>query len=166
MIIWVWESCPCNGSQNLPMGSMLQPRNKTTKQMVHQPQFTLSQNLAGKVIATIFWDAKDIWLTEYLPCGQTIFGQCYSNVWTIYELLSLQKGADRSQKISYSKITMTECIPGTCQLAVEHNRLKVLPHPPYSPDLTPSIHLLLPNLKKELSRTHFWLMIPRIAVKR
>ncbi|XP_071093101.1 histone-lysine N-methyltransferase SETMAR-like [Haliotis cracherodii] len=46
----------------------------------------------------------------------------------------------------------------TCRLAVaavKRNRFKVLPHPPYSPDLAPSDYFLFPNLKKKLRGRHF-----------
>ncbi|XP_017794503.1 PREDICTED: uncharacterized protein LOC108576094 [Habropoda laboriosa] len=35
---------------------------------------------AGKVMASIFWDAKGILLVNYLPRGRTITGQYYSNL--------------------------------------------------------------------------------------
>ncbi|XP_048253205.1 histone-lysine N-methyltransferase SETMAR-like [Haliotis rufescens] len=46
----------------------------------------------------------------------------------------------------------------TCRLAVaavKRNGFKVLPHPPYSPDLAPSDYFLFPNFKKELRGRHF-----------
>jgi hypothetical protein len=35
---------------------------------------------AGKVMATIFWDAQRILLTDYLPRGQTITGSYYAQL--------------------------------------------------------------------------------------
>lgn len=35
---------------------------------------------AGKVMASVFWDAKGILLIDYLPTGQTITGQYYANL--------------------------------------------------------------------------------------
>ena len=39
---------------------------------------------------------------------------------------------------------------------VERNRYGLIPHPVYSPDLTPSDYFLFPNLKKDIRGRHFW----------
>ena len=39
--------------------------------------------------------------------------------------------------------------------AVERNGYEIIPHPAYSPDLTPSNFFLFPNLKKDIPELHF-----------
>ena len=39
--------------------------------------------------------------------------------------------------------------------AVERNGYEIIPHPAYSPDLTPSDFFLFPNLKKDIRGLHF-----------
>ena len=41
---------------------------------------TKQQSNNGKVMASVFWDAKGILLLDYLPTGQTITGQYYANL--------------------------------------------------------------------------------------
>ena len=38
---------------------------------------------------------------------------------------------------------------------VERNGYKLIPHPAYSPDLSPSDYFLFPNLKKDIRGCHF-----------
>ena len=39
--------------------------------------------------------------------------------------------------------------------AVERNGYELIPHPGYSPDLSPSDYFLFPNLKKDIRGRHF-----------
>ena len=46
----------------------------------------------------------------------------------------------------------------TCKIAmdaVERNGYKLIPHPTYSPDLSPCDYFLFPNLKKDICGRHF-----------
>ena len=46
----------------------------------------------------------------------------------------------------------------TCKIAmdaVERNGYELIPHPTYSPDLTPSDYFVFPNLKKDICGRHF-----------
>ena len=46
----------------------------------------------------------------------------------------------------------------TCKIAmdaIERNVYKLIPLPPYSPDLAPSDYFLFPNLKKDIRGRHF-----------
>ena len=40
--------------------------------------------------------------------------------------------------------------------AVERNGYELIPHPAYSPNLSPSDFYLFPNLKKDIRECHFW----------
>ncbi|XP_048253216.1 histone-lysine N-methyltransferase SETMAR-like [Haliotis rufescens] len=45
-----------------------------------RPKKFKTQPSAGKVMATIFWDTKGVLLIDYLPRGQTITGEYYSDL--------------------------------------------------------------------------------------
>ena len=67
------------------MGPLLYPRNKTAvKQWKYAesspPKKPKAVRLVGKVMASVFWDAKGILLIDYLPSSQTIMGQYYANL--------------------------------------------------------------------------------------
>ncbi|XP_071109085.1 protein GVQW3-like [Haliotis cracherodii] len=49
-----------------------------------------------------------------------------------------------------------KCLSDDQKAVLKRNGFKVLPHPPYSPDLAPSDFFLFPNLKKKLCGRHFW----------
>ena len=44
------------------------------------PKKTKSIASAGKVMASVFWDAKGILLIDYFEKGRTITGEYYSNL--------------------------------------------------------------------------------------
>jgi hypothetical protein len=46
------------------------------------PKKTRSVPSAGKVIASVFWDAESILFIDYLEKGKTITGEYYSNLLT------------------------------------------------------------------------------------
>ena len=46
------------------------------------PKKTRSVPSAGKVMASVFWDAEGIWFFVYLEKGKTITGEYYSNLLT------------------------------------------------------------------------------------
>jgi hypothetical protein len=46
------------------------------------PKKTVSVPSAGKVIASVFWDAEGILFIDYLEKGKTITGEEYSNLLT------------------------------------------------------------------------------------
>ncbi|XP_071092643.1 histone-lysine N-methyltransferase SETMAR-like [Haliotis cracherodii] len=121
-----------------------------------RPKKYKTQPSACKVVATIFWDTKGVLLIDYLPCGQTITGEYYSD---LLDRLRTAILAKRRGKITKGVLLQHEnARVHTCRLAVaavKRNGFKVLPHPPYSPDLAPSDYFLFPNLKKELHGRHF-----------
>ena len=93
---------------------------------------------AGKVMASIFWDAKGILLIDYLPKGQTITGEYYSNL-----LDQLQQAIEEKRPgLTKKKIILHQnnARPHTSLLSmtkIRQLKYDLLPHPPYSPDLAP-----------------------------
>lgn len=111
---------------------------------------------AGKVMASVFWDARGIIFIDYLQKGKTINGEYYANL--------LQRLSDEIKKkrphLAKKKVLFHQdnAPVHTSVIAVAKiNELKfeLLPHAPYSPDLAPSDYFLFPNLKKWLGGKRF-----------
>jgi histone-lysine N-methyltransferase SETMAR len=115
------------------------------------------QKSAGKVMATVFWDAEGIIMVDYLEKGKTVSGEYYA--------LLLGQLRDRLKEIRRGKVTkgvllLQDNAPAhnsnIAKLAVADCGYELLPHPPYSPDMAPSDYYLFPNLKLNLG-AQFWL---------
>ena len=116
------------------------PKNKT------QPS-------AGKVMATVFWDAKGVIMLDFLPKRSTITGVYYANL-----LDQLRTAIHEKRQGKLSKSVLLQQDNHTCKVAmdaVERNGYELIPHPAYSPDLAPSNFFLFPNLKKDIRGLHF-----------
>ena len=67
---WVHYYEPENKAQSHQWVGPVSPRPKKFK----------TQPSAGKVMATVFWDAKSIIMLDFLPKGSTITGVYYANL--------------------------------------------------------------------------------------
>ena len=136
---WVHYYEPENKAQSRQWVGPGSPRPKKFK----------TQPSAGKVMATVFWDAKGIIMLDFLPKRSTLTGVYYANLLdqlrtTIREKLrgKLSKGVLLQQdnaRVHTCKVAMD---------AVERNGYELIPHPAYSPDLAPNDFFLFPNLKR------------------
>jgi len=93
---------------------------------------------AGKVMCTIFWDRKGVILLDYLEPGQTINCDCYIAMLT---KLKAQISRVRPEKKTVFLLQHVTARPHTSLKTTEHIvnlGWTVIPHPPYSLDLTPS----------------------------
>ena len=112
---------------------------------------------AGKVMATVFWDAKGIIMLDFLPKRSTITGMSYAN---LLDQLRTTFHEKHQGKLSKGVLLQQDNVRvHTCKVAmdaVERNRYELIPHPAYSPDLAPSDFFLFPNLKKDIRGLHFW----------
>ena len=106
---------------------------------------------AGKVMATVFWDAQGVIMTDFLEPGQTINKGYYSA-----ELVKLREEVKKKRRGKISKgvlLLQDNAPPHAAQVSVATARdcgFELLPHPPYSPDLAPSDFYLFPLLKESL----------------
>ena len=111
---------------------------------------------AGKVIASVFWDAKGIVFIEYLQKGETINGEYYAKL--LKELRQAIK-SKRPGKLTKGVLLHQDNAPAHKSLvamsAVHDCGFELIDHPPYSPDLAPSDYFLFPNLKKHLARKRY-----------
>uniref|UniRef100_A0A3Q0S4N0 Uncharacterized protein n=1 Tax=Amphilophus citrinellus TaxID=61819 RepID=A0A3Q0S4N0_AMPCI len=94
---------------------------------------------AGKVMVSIFWDAKCIMFIDYLQKGHTVSGEYYANL-----LRQLRKVLFHQDNAPAHKSVLA--MDAVCDCGFE-----LVDHPPYSPDLAPSDYFLHPNMKKHLA---------------
>ncbi|XP_076667941.1 histone-lysine N-methyltransferase SETMAR-like [Andrena cerasifolii] len=106
---------------------------------------------AGKVMASVFWDARGIILIDYLQRGKTINGEYYAN---LLQRLSEEIKEKRPQLATKKALLHQDNAPVHTSVItmakINELKFELLPHAPYSPDLTPSDYFLFPNLKKWL----------------
>ena len=138
-----------------------EPENKAqSRQWVgpgsHRPKKFKTQPSAGKVMATVFWDAKGVIILDFLPKRSTITGVYYAN---LLDQLRTAIREKRRGKLSKGVLLQQDnARVHTCKVAmdaVEPNGYEFIPHPAYSPDLAPSDFFLFPNLKKDIRGLHF-----------
>ena len=106
---------------------------------------------AGKVPASVFWDAKGIVFINYLQKGKTINGEYYAKL--LRELQQAIK-SKRPGKLTKGVLLHQDNAPAHKSLvamsAVHDCGFELIDHPPYPPDLAPSDYFLFPNLKNIL----------------
>ena len=110
----------------------------------------------GKVMATVFWDAKGILLCDYLVDQKTITGEYYANLIRKLRVAIREKRRGMLRRsvllhqdnapVHKSRIAMN---------AIATAGFEILIHPPYSPDMAPSDYHLFPKLKSYLRGRQF-----------
>ena len=121
-----------------------------------RPQKFKTQPSAGKVMATVFWDAKCVTMLDFLPKRSTITGVHYANL--LDQLITAIREKRRGKLSTNVLLQQDNARVLTCEVAmdaVEPNGYELIPHPAYSPDLVPSDFFLFLNLKKDIRGLHF-----------
>ena len=121
-----------------------------------RPKKFKTQPSAGKVMATVFWDATGVIMLDVLPKRSTITGVYYANLLDQLRTAIREKRRDKLSKDVL--LQQDNARVHTCKVAmdaVERNGYELIPHPAYSPDLAPSDFFLFPNLKKDIRGLHF-----------
>lgn len=120
------------------------------------PRKARAQSSAGKILLTVFWDARGIILTDYLEHGSTINGPYYA---LLLERLRAILRTKRRGTLTVGSLLLQDNAPAhTSDIAVRaarKNKLQLLPHPPYSPDISPCDYYLFPKLKSSLRGRHY-----------
>ena len=137
-----------------------EPDNKAHRQWVGpgspRPKKFKTQPSAGKVMATVFWDAKGVIMLDVLPKRSTITGVYYAN---LLDQLRTAIREKRRGKLSKGVLLQQDnARVHTCKVAmdaVERNGYELIPHPAYSPDLALSDFFLFSNLKKDIRGLYF-----------
>jgi len=91
---------------------------------------------AQKIMGTIFWDAEECILIEFLETGKAINAARY-----VQTLLKLRRGLRDKRPGRRVILQHDNAWPHTARLTLkktENMGWEILPHPPYSPDLAPS----------------------------
>ena len=121
-----------------------------------RPKKFKTQPSAGKVMATVFWDAKAVIIVHVLPKRSTITGVYYAN---LLDKLRTAIHEKRRGKLSKGVLLQQDnARVHTCKVAmdaVERNGYELIPHLAFSPDLAPSDFFLFQNLKKDIRGLHF-----------
>jgi len=111
---------------------------------------------AGKVMATVFWDAHGIIFVDYLKKGKTITGEYYASLLDQLKVIISEKRPHLNRKkvlFHQDNARVHTCLKSMAK--IEQLKFELVDHPPYSPDLAPSDFFLFPNLKKWLAGQRF-----------
>ena len=145
---WVHYYVPENKVQSCQWVGPGSPRPKKLK----------TQPSAGKVMATVFWDAKGVIMLDFLPKRSTITGVYYA--YLLDQLRTDIHEKCRGKLFNGVLLQQDNTRVHTCKVAMDavernQNGYELIPHPAYSPDLAPSDFFLFPNLKKDIRGLHF-----------
>ena len=121
-----------------------------------RPKRPKTQQSAGKIMASVFWDMHGILLIDFLPKGQPINSDYYI---TLLDRLEDAIKKKRPHMAKKNPMFQQDYAPvhKSMKTMVKLNdlRFELLPHSPYSPDLAPSDFYLFADLKKMLQGKRF-----------
>lgn len=118
-----------------------------------RPSIAKRQRTVKKVLYVIFFDNKGPVMQIPVPKGRTVTAKFYKNV-VLKNLKSCYKRRRPSTGIKYLRLLHDNAPAHKARLVTEFlasEKVTVLPHPPYSPDLAPCDFFLFPKLKFQLS---------------
>ena len=120
-----------------------------------RPKRPKTQQWAGKVMASVFWNAHGILFIDYLEKGKTINSDYHMASLDRLSAEIKKKQPHMQKKVLFHK-NNAPCHK-SMKTMVELNALnfELLPHPPYSPNLAPSDYWLFADLKKMLQGMRF-----------
>ena len=111
---------------------------------------------AGKIMASVFWDAEGILMIDYLQHGETITSDYYANlIRNVREAIKEKRRGKLRLKVLFHQDNAPVHKSGVAMAALNKAGFEIVHHPPYSPDLAPSNFYLFPNLKGHLRGQKF-----------
>jgi histone-lysine N-methyltransferase SETMAR len=120
------------------------------------PKKAKTVSSAGKVMASVFWDARGIIFIDYLQKGKTINGEYYANLLQrLSDEIKKKRPHLAKKKILFHQDNAPVHTSVIAMAKINELKFELLPHAPYSPDLAPSDYFLFPNSKKWLSGKRF-----------
>jgi len=120
------------------------------------PKRGKTQQSAGKVMASVFWDAHGIIFIDYLKRGKTINSDYYIALLERLKEEILEKRPHLQKKKVLFHQDNAPCHKSMKTMAkLNEMGFELLPHPPYSPDLAPSDFFLFSDLKRMLAGKKF-----------
>lgn len=121
-----------------------------------RPKRPKTQQSAGKVMATVFWDTQGIIFIDYLGKGKTITGEYYTSLLErLNEEIKTKRPRLKHKKILFHQDNAPVHNSLISMAKIHELRYELLPHPPYSPDLAPCDYFLFSNLKRWLQGKRF-----------
>lgn len=121
-----------------------------------RPKRAKTQQSAGKVMASVFWDARGIIFIDYLEHGKTINSDYYIALLVRLKAEIASKRPHMKKKKPLFHQDNAPCHKSLKTMAKMHELgFELLPHPPYSPDLAPSDYWLFADLKRMLQGKRF-----------
>jgi histone-lysine N-methyltransferase SETMAR len=111
---------------------------------------------AGKVMASVFWDAEGVIMIDYLEKGATITGLHYAEQITrLREAIKEKRRGKLRSVVLFHQDNAPPHKARVAMAAIQDAGFELLDHPPYSPDLAPSDFYLFPRLKEHLRGKKF-----------
>ena len=106
---------------------------------------------AGKVMASVFWNARGIIHIDYLQKDKTINGEYYGNLLQrLNDEIKKKRPHLAKNKVLFCQDNAPVHISVIAMVKINELKFILLPLAPYSLDLAPSDYFLFPNLKKWL----------------
>jgi transposase len=100
----------------------------------------------------VFWDSKDIIHLDFLTGQKTIYKQYYSTLLNEKEKSTIRlKRRKRQDSVCFLQDNARHHTAALTMATLLKLKWDVLPHPTYSPDLTPSDYHLFGPMKKVLT---------------
>lgn len=121
-----------------------------------RPKRPKTQQSAGKVMASVFWDTHGVIFIDYLEKGKSINSDYYIDLLVrLKEEIAKKRPHMQRKKILFHQDN-APCHKSMKTMAkLNELGFDLLPHPPYSPDLAPSDYWLFADLKKMLQGKRF-----------
>ena len=111
---------------------------------------------AGKVMASVFWDAQGVLMVDYLQKGCTINALYYSDLLKrLRENIKKKRPGMITKGVLFHQDNAPAHSSVVAMATIRDCGFQLVPHPPYSPDLAPSDFHLFPNLKKDMAGQHY-----------
>ena len=116
----------------------------------HNKKKSKMQTSAGNVLASVFWDVQGILFIDYLEKGKTIHSKYYIALLVNLKEEIAKKRPQMKKKVLFHQDNVLYHKSITTIAKPHELHFKLLPHPPYSPDLAPSNYWLFADLKRML----------------
>jgi len=120
-----------------------------------RPKRPKDQRSAGKVMASVFWDAHGIIFIDYLQKGRSYGRVLCSVIGQLNDEIKKKRPHMVKKKVLYHHDNAPSHTSSKAMAKLEQLRFELVAHPPYSPDLAPSDYYLFPNLKRWLQGKRF-----------
>ena len=121
-----------------------------------RPKRPKTQQSAGKVMASVFWDMHRILIIDFLPKGQTINSDYYVALLDrLEDAIKKKRPHMAKKKLLFQQDNAPVHKSMKTMVKLNDLRFELLPHPPYSPDLAPSDFYLFAALKQMLQGKRF-----------